>query len=141
MRGKALIHARPSQFHHVGASGYAVAALVGLLAAGVLFVVSAAALDWDALDSRRFVLPMIAAGPVAACLLTFLSGWILDLTARVAPSLIEGFVAGPVVNLKLRAALTLAAIGCVTVVLLLVLQGSLGGADPSLDRCMHSNLC
>ena len=129
MRGRALIHARPSQVHGVSASGYGVAALVGLLAAGALFVVSAAAFGWDALESRRFVLPMVAAGPLVACLLTFLSSRLLGLIARVAPSLIGGFAPGPVVDVRLVSALALVAIGCATAGLLLGLHGNLGGPD------------
>ena len=136
-----MIHARPSHSLPLAPSDYAVAALIGLLAAGALFAVSAAVFDWDPLASRRFVVPLVAAGPLVACALTYLSRRLLDVTARLAPTLMNELAGGPVVNLRLKAAVALVAIACITAALLLGLQGLLGGTGAPTDRCILSSTC
>lgn len=90
----------------VGAS-YGVSALVGAFAAGIIFLLVAGSLAWDAIAMRHAVLPFLAAGPAVASALTFLSRRLIDLTVRISPDSVERLAVIEPVSSKLKAALAI----------------------------------
>lgn len=124
----------------VGTS-YGLSALLGAFAAGILFVLLASVLAWDAIAMRHAVLPFLAAGPIVACTLTFVSRRLIDLTARLFPTSVERLTVIKPANSTLKATLAMVIIASGASILVIGAIGSETRLIKPAGKCKAWQTC
>jgi hypothetical protein len=124
------------------ASSYPAAALIGLLASALVFILLNLNFHWDATTSLRFAIPIAVMGPFAGCALTFAARRLIDVSLRVFPRLRSGL--GNEFEADTSRSVTPVIIGSLFFIasgLLFVSQIGGGGRTAQTDRCVLSMAC
>ena len=125
-------------------SRYIMAALVGLIVAGLLYPVAVTVYP-EMLFSRRALVAIILGGPVVSCTLTFVVRSLADLLARRFLNLPRWHSLDQIVpTLGFRTKAGVLMVGIVSIVVVLAISSSddnWGIRPATTGRCALSNLC